>query len=468
MKADEGNIVVGLDIGTTKVVAMVGEQAENNKIRILGYGHTVSFGVQRGTVINIVKASEAIREAVDIAEKNTNVDIRSVYVGIAGQHIQSYRQRGSSIRSNPDAVITKQEIRDLQKSMFNSQTNPGERIIHVIPQTFTLDRHQNLMENDIIGMVGTNLEANYHIVTAQEEAVNLIQRSVEKAGLELAGFVLEPMVSAMSVLNDDEKQAGVVLVDIGGGTTDVAVFQDSVIWHTGVIAFAGNAITDDIQDTCKVLPLQAERLKVQYGAVLPSAESNNLYVTTSSVTGRAPREISVKNLIEIIKARMEEILTAVQWEIEESGCKNMLGGVVLTGGGSKMKFLPQLTDYVIGRESRLGAPTRYLSEDSPAELSDPIFATAIGLVMFGLHREAELAEEEALRQQERDVRMAEVEAARQEEEAAARAAAEKAEAEAQPEEKEEKPKRKLFDWTQTTKEMLVKWVKDVDEDDELN
>ncbi len=458
--------MVGLDIGTTKVVAMVGEKSENDKIRILGYGHTVSFGVQRGTVINIVKASEAIREAVEIAEKNTDVDIRSVYVGIAGQHIQSYRQRGTSIRANPEAVITKREIRDLQRSMFNSQTNPGERIIHVIPQTFTLDRHQNLTEDDIVGMVGTTIEANYHIVTAQENAVNLIQRSVEKANLELAGFVLEPMVSAMSVLNDDEKQAGVVLVDIGGGTTDVAVFQDSVLWHTGVIAFAGNAITDDIQDTCKVLPLQAEKLKVQYGAVLPSAESNNLYVTTSSVTGRAPREISVKNLIEIIKARMEEILAAVQWEIEESGCENMLGGVVLTGGGAKMKFLPQLTDYVIGRESRLGAPTRYLSEDSPAELSDPIFATAIGLVMFGLHREAELAEEEALQQAERDARMAEMEAARREEQAA-QAAAEATAAAGQAEEKAARPKRKLFDWPQKTKEMVVNWMKDVDDDEEL-
>lgn len=401
---------------------------------------------------------------MDIAEKNTNVEIHSVYVGIAGQHIQSYRLRGSSIRTNPEAVITKKEIRDLQKSMFNSQTNPGERIIHVIPQTFSLDKHQNLTEDDIIGMVGTNIEANYHIVTAQEDAVNLIQRSVEKAGLELAGFVLEPLVSAMSVLNDDEKQAGVVLVDIGGGTTDVAVFQGSVLWHTGVIAFAGNAITDDIQDTCKVLPLQAERLKVQYGAVLPSAESNNLYVTTSSVTGRAPREISVKNLIEIIKARMEEILEAVNWEIEESGCQNMLGGVVLTGGGAKMKFLPQLTDYVIGRDSRLGAPTRYLSEDSPAELSDPIFSTAIGLVMFGLHHEAELAEEEELSQREQAAKTAEMEAAIQAE-IEARAAAEAAETEEnKPEEKQVKPKKRLFDWTQTTKDMVVKWMRDVDDD----
>lgn len=470
MKAD-GNIVVGLDIGTTKVVAMVGEKTEDDKIKILGYGHAVSFGVQRGTVFNIAKASQSIKEAVGIAEQNTDVEIHSVYVGIAGQHIRSYRQRGTSIRQDPDAEITKQEMRELEKSMFNSQTNPGERIIHVIPQVFSLDRHHNLAETDIIGMVGTNIEANYHIVTAQEEALNLIQRSVEKAGLELAGFVLEPMVSAMSVLNEAEKQAGVVLVDIGGGTTDVAVFQDSVLWHTGVIAIAGNAVTDDIQNTCQVLAPQAEGLKVKHGAALPSAESNNSYVTIASVNGRSPREISVKNLVEIIKARMEEILTAVQWEIEESGCKNMLGGVVLTGGGSKMKYLSQLADYVIGKESRLGTPTRYLSDDSPKELNDPIFSTAIGLVMFGLMHEAELAEEEALLQSEHEARMAAIaseQAARQAAQAAEEAAVAAQQAEAQPQENPAKAKHRLFDWTKKASSMLVNFMKDGDLDDDEN
>lgn len=459
MKAD-GNIVVGLDIGTTKVVAMVGEKAENGKIRILGYGHAPSVGVHRGSVINIAKASEAIQQAVRKAEENTNVEIHSVYVGIAGQHIQSYRTRGMIIRPNPDAEITKREVKDLQNSMFSSQTNPGERIIHVMPQVFTLDRHQNLMESDIIGMVGTNIEASYHIVTAQEEAVNLIQRSVEKAGLELEGFVLEPMVSALSVLNEDEKQAGVVLVDIGGGTTDVAIFQGSVLWHTSVIAIAGKAITDDIVETCRVLPSQGECLKVQYGAALPDEESKDLYVSTSSVTGRKPREICVKNLIEIIKARMEEILAAVQLEIDASGCKNMLGGIVLTGGGAKLKHLQQLTDYIIGRESRIGLPTRYLSEDSPAELSDPIFATGIGLVMLGLEREAEKAEEEALQQAEMARAEAEAEAA-----ALAAQAARKAEAAAtvlpSPEAEEEakgKPETK-FGWPQKFKDMVINWVK---------
>lgn len=462
MRKDEGNIVVGLDIGTTKVVAMVGEKTENNKIRILGYGHAVSFGVQRGTVVNIVKAAEAIREAVRIAEQNTNVDIRSVYVGIAGQHIKSYSKRGTSIRSNPDVIITKKEIRDLQRSMFSSQTNPGERIIHVIPQTISLDRNQNLTEDFVIGMVGTDLKVNFHIVTAQEEAINLIQRSVEEAGLELAGFVLEPMVSAMSVLNEDEKNAGVVLVDIGGGTTDVAIFQDCVLWHTGVIPIAGNAITDDIKSSCKVLHLQAEQLKVQYGAALPSEESNNLFIATTSVTGGSSREISVKNLIEIIQARMKEILAAVQVEIEASGCEDMLGGVVLTGGGAKLKFLPQLADYAIGLESRVGAPTRYLSDDSPAELSDPIFSTAIGLVMFGLHYEAELAEEMPTSEPEPIPEPVEMPT----EDTLATPAEEVVEP-AIDDKKKGRGVRGGFGWGKI-KEGLVNWVKDVDVEDEMN
>lgn len=461
MRNNDGNIVVGLDIGTTKVVAMVGEKTENNKIRILGYGHAVSFGVQRGTVVNIVKAAAAIKEAVAIASNNANVNIESVYVGIAGQHIRSYSKRGTCIRSNPENIITKKEIRDLQQSMFSSQTNPGERIIHVIPQTISLDKAQNLTEDFVIGMVGTDLKINFHIVTAQEEAINLIQRSVEEAGLELAGFVLEPMVSAMSVLNEDEKTAGVVLVDIGGGTTDVAIFQDCVLWHTGVIPIAGNAITDDIKSSCRVLPQQAEQLKVQYGAALPSADSNNLYVATTSVTGGSSREISVKNLIEIIQARMNEILAAVQVEIEASGCEDMLGGVVLTGGGAKLKFLPQLSSYAISLESRLGTPTRYLSDDSPAELSDPIFSTAIGLVMFGLNYEAELAEEYPPVEIEPEP----VPVITEEPE---ETPTEPVTPEPEPETKKGK-NRVGFGWTKI-KEGLVNWVKDVDVDvnDELS
>lgn len=249
----------------------------------------------------------------------------------------------------------------------------------------------------------------------------------------------------------------------------MAVFQDSVLWHTGVIAIAGNAVTDDIQNTCQVLAPQAEGLKVKHGAALPSAESNNSYVTIASVNGRSPREISVKNLVEIIKARMEEILTAVQWEIEESGCKNMLGGVVLTGGGSKMKYLSQLADYVIGKESRLGAPTRYLSDDSPKELNDPIFSTAIGLVMFGLMHEAELAEEEALQQAEREARQAEMaseQAARQAAQAAEEAAVAARQPEEKPQENPAKAKHRLFDWTKKASSMLVNFMKDDDLDDD--
>lgn len=389
-----GDIVVGLDLGTTKVVAMVGCKTEDNKIQILGYGHTPSVGVSRGVVINITKASEAVRRAVDEAElKIPNLQINSVYVGIAGHHVKSRRQRGSKIRSNKDEEITKEELNELKNSMKHSQTAPGERIIHVIPQSFILDGLQGINENDIVGMTGTNLDANFHIITANEEALKNIQRSVEKAGLELDGFVLEPLVSAMSVLNEEEKQAGVVLVDIGGGTTDVAIFQDGVLCHTAVIPFAGYIITKDIKDCGGILEKQAEALKMKFGSALPEESSSDKFVSIKGIGGRSPKEISLKNLANIIKARMEEILEGVLFEIKNSGCETFLGGVVLTGGGSKLKYLSQLTDFVTGMESRLGSSNEYLSEDSPAELADPIFSTAVGLVMFGLKREDENREE---------------------------------------------------------------------------
>ncbi|MEG1497841.1 MAG: cell division protein FtsA [Bacteroidales bacterium] len=389
----EKEIVVGLDIGTTKVVVIVGYKDDNGKIHVLGYGHTESVGVLRGSVINVDKTAESIRAAVEEAELRAQVDIHEVYVGIAGQHIKSRQQSGGMVRQNQEEEISREEVVQLIESMKRCQVDPGENIIHVIPQEFIVDGVHGISEDDVVGMSGANLEANFHIITAHFAAMRNIQRSVEKAGLEIGGFVLEPLVSAEAVLDQNDKEAGVVLVDIGGGTTDVAIFNDSVLCHTAVIPLAGNIITKDIKEGCGILPKQAEALKIKFGSALPSENSDEKIVSIPGLRGRSPKEISLKSLANFIGARMDEVLQNVAFEISNSGCNsNFIGGIVLTGGGSKLKHVVQLADYVTGIESRIGYPNEHLTEDSPKELNDPIFSTGIGLVIYGIRCEEEKTE----------------------------------------------------------------------------
>ena len=386
---DETNeIMVSLDIGTTKVVAIVGKKNEHGKIEILGIGKTASTGVRRGIVTNITETANAITLAVEKAEKDAGVEFqRVVNVGIAGQHIKSLQHRGILMRNSLEDMISQDDVDALIEDMYKLVMLPGEKIIHVLPQEYIIDGEQGITQP--IGMSGIRLEANFHIITGQEAARNNIYKCVEQAGLDVAELILEPLASAKSVLSSEEKEGGVVLVDIGGGTTDIAMFYDDIIRHTAVIPFGGAVITDDIQKGCKILKGDAEKLKVQFGSALADQTQENEIVSIPGIAGRDPKEISTKNLSHVIQARMEEILGLVDYEIKNSGfADKLIAGIVLTGGGSQLKHVAQLCEYVTGISTRVGYPNQYLSQGNVDNVTKPMYATGVGLVIKGFEGQA--------------------------------------------------------------------------------
>jgi len=384
-------IVVGLDIGTTKICAIVGRRSKNGKIEVLGIGKAESAGVTRGMVSNIDKTVQGILQAVDIAGTQSNVEIRVVNVGIAGQHIKSLQHRGLITRRDLSNEISRKDIDKLIEDMYNLSMPPGEEIIHVLPQEFTVDSEPGV--KDPIGMAGVRLEANFHIISGQVTAIKNIVKCVNKANLESSELILEPLASSESVLSDEEKEAGVVLVDVGGGTTDVAIFHEGIIRHTAVIPFGGNSITEDIREGCSVMRNIAEQLKVRFGSALAEENKENEIVCVPGLRGREPKEISVKNLAFVIQARMEEIVEHVYYEIKTSGYeKKLIAGIVITGGGAQLKHLPQLVEFVTGLDCRVGYPNEHLAknEELPKniyeELQSPTFATGIGLLIKGIQK----------------------------------------------------------------------------------
>lgn len=381
---EEPEIIVGLDIGTTKIACIVGRINEFEKIEIIGMGRSESLGVRNGVVSNIHQTVDSIKRAVEIAAEKSGVDISEVLVGIAGQHIRSLQHRGMLTRKPKvsDEEVSQRDIDDLIEDMNQLVMNPGEEIIHVLPQEYIVDSEHGI--KDPIGHAGVRLEANFHIITGKVNAVRNIHKSVSKADLHVKKLVLEPLASADAVLNEEEKEAGVVLVDIGGGTTDIALFQDGIIRHTAVIPFGGNIITDDIAAGCSILRKHAEQLKVKFGSALSSDSMENQIVCIPGFSGREPKEISVRNLANIIQARTEEIIEQVIYEIKSSGYeKQLIAGLVLTGGGSQLKNLPQLVEYLTGYETRMGYPTEHLGKENDDALASPMYATGIGLVIKG-------------------------------------------------------------------------------------
>jgi cell division protein FtsA len=379
---EPSEIVVGLDIGTTKIVAIVGRRNEFGKIEILGMGKSESFGVARGVVQNIDQTVQSIRTAVAEAEAKSGVDIKVVNVGIAGQHIKSLQHRGIKTRSSVEEEISQKDIDSLIDDMFKLVMLPGEEIIHVLPQEYIIDNEQGI--KNPIGMSGIRLEANFHIITGQIAAARNIYKCVHKAALEVSELTLEPLASADAVLSDEEKEAGVVLVDIGGGTTDVAIFQDGIIRHTAVIPFGGNVITEDIKEGCTIIKSQAELLKIKFGSALASENQENEIVSIPGLRGRAHKEISVRNLSAIIQARMEEIVEHVYYEIKNSGYeKKLIAGIVVTGGGAQLKHVSQLVEYITGMDTRVGYPNEHLAKGNE-DVTSPLFATSVGLVMKGV------------------------------------------------------------------------------------
>ena len=378
-------VIVGLDIGTTKIACFVGTQNEHGKIEILSMGTSESLGVRRGMVSNIDQTVQSIKAAVQEAQERVEgkLNIRIVNVGIAGQHIKSLQHRGILMRGDTENLISQKDIDTLIENMHQLAMTPGEAIINVIPQEYIVDSELGITKP--IGMPGNRLEANFHVIVGNIVATKNINKCVQNAGLEVDKIILEPIASADAVLSDEEKEAGVVLVDIGGGTTDVAIFHDGIIRHTHVIPFGGNVITDDIKEGCTIMKRQAELLKVKFGSALSSESQGNEIVCIPGLRGHDPKEISVKNLAHIIQARMQEIVELVHYEIRNSGYeKKLIGGIVITGGGSQLKHITQLFEYVTGMNSRIGYPTEHLAANSHFDnLKSPIYSTGIGLVLKG-------------------------------------------------------------------------------------
>ena len=380
------NISVGLDIGTTKIVAMVGQKNEYNKVEVLGIGKSKSLGVHRGVVNNITQTIQSIQTAVTEAEVKAAVTIDEVIVGIAGQHIRSLQHSDYITRENADEVINEDDIEKLINQVHKLVMLPGEEIIHVLPQEFKVDGQAEIKEP--IGMYGGRLEANFHVVVGQVSSIRNIGRCIKSAGLTMGKVTLEPIASSDAVLSQEEKEAGVALIDIGGGTTDLAIFKDGIIRHTAVIPFGGNVITEDVKEGCSIIHKQAELLKVKFGSAWPGENKETEIVSIPGLRGREPKEISLKTLSKIINARVIEIIEQAFLEIKNYGHeeqkKKLIAGIVLTGGGSQLKHLKQLVEYITGMDTRVGYPNEHLAGDSDTITASPTFSTAVGLLMNAL------------------------------------------------------------------------------------
>lgn len=392
---EKEHIAVGLDIGTTKIVAMIGRKNEFGKLEILGIGKTKSLGVHRGVVNNITQTIQSIQLAIKEAEENSGKEVSAVTVGIAGQHIRSLQHSDYITRKNADEVIDELDINTLCDQVHKLVMLPGEEIIHVLPQEYKVDGQAEIKEP--IGMYGGRLEANFHVVVGQISSIRNIGRCIKSAGLELNAVTLEPLASANAVLSQEEKEAGVALIDIGGGTTDLAIFKDGIIRHTAVIPFGGNIITEDIKDGCSIIEKQAELLKIKFGSAWPGENKENEIVSIPGLRGREPKEISLKNLAKIIHYRAVEIIEQVFLEIKNYGHeekrKKLIAGIVLTGGGAQLKHLKQLVEYITGMDTRVGYPNEHLAGDTNKEIASPIYATAVGLVMNSLEKQAQREKE---------------------------------------------------------------------------
>jgi cell division protein FtsA len=385
MSRNEQPIIVGLDIGTTKVVAIAGRKNEFGKLEILGFGKAESAGVSHGVVMNIEQCIRSIEMAIDkCIQSNPKLEIKEIYVGIAGQHIKSLQTKGERVRVNTEDEINKEDIDLLVRDQHKTYIPAGDQIIDIIPQEFSVDSTPYVL--DPVGMSGVKIGANFHIITGDRNAIRNIKRCVDKSNLITRDLVLQPLASAAAVMNDEDLEAGVAIVDIGGGTTDMAVFYDGILKHTAVIPYAGVNITNDIRQGLGVLRAQAEQMKVQFGTALADEANANAYITIPGLRGLPPKEISVKNLAHIIQARMQEILDYVVYHLKQIDLdKRLYGGIILTGGGAQLKHLVQLTEYITGLGCRLGYPNEHLAGGHNENLMNPMYSTCIGLILRGYH-----------------------------------------------------------------------------------
>ena len=381
---NQNPVIVGLDIGTTKIAAIAGRKNEHGKLEILGFGRASSSGVQHGQVLNIDATVNAVRQAIDnMHASNPELGVSEVYVGIAGHHIKSLQTRGDIVRQSADDEIREYEIEQLITDQRKTYIPAGDQIIDVIPQDFTVDNYSNIKYP--VGYNGVKLGANFHIITGDRNAIRNITRAVNKSELIIKDLVLQPLASADAVMCEHDMEAGVAILDIGGGTSDLAVFHDGILKHTAVIPFGGENITNDIKMGLGVLKTQAEQMKVQFGSALSDEAKANAFITIPGIRGMAPKEVSVKTLAQIVQARMSEILDFVSYHLKTVGMDNkqLNGGIILTGGGAQLKNLLQLTEYVTGLNTRIGYPNEHLAAGHIDELTKPMYSTCIGLILKG-------------------------------------------------------------------------------------
>ena len=374
--------VAAIDVGTTKIVALLGKRNENRKLEIVGFSRSDSKGIRRGEVLNPEEASDVVRNTIIDLQKRTGILFSEVFIGIAGQHIRIVKSRNYINRPSYDDSITASDIERLKRDASNIALDEGKEIIHILPQSYIVDNETDILNP--IGMLGKRLEANYNIVVGNIDSIKRIRKCIFQTGLTIKDIILEPLASSDAVLYDEEREAGVALVDIGGGTTDVAVFYDKVLRHSAVIPYGGFVVTKDIKEACGLNEQVAEEVKLQFGVALSdAAEENKVIVIPTKIPGREPKEISIRNLAHIIQARMEEIIDGIMFEIENSGCAEKLGcGIVITGGGSMLRHLRELFRFRTGMDVRIGYPGEHLVGDSES-INEPSYATGVGLLMKG-------------------------------------------------------------------------------------
>ncbi|MBP3253700.1 MAG: cell division protein FtsA [Bacteroidales bacterium] len=384
-------IVVGIDVGTTKIAVFIGKKDDKGKITIIGMGKTPSVGVEHGEVKVITKTADSIKIAVEQAEKRCNIKVTEAYVGIAGHNIKNSLLRGTKIIKEDDHIITQEDIDELLEDQYNISMPPGDSIIDIVPQDYIIDGETGIP--DPVGRIGKVIECNYNLISGDETNVHNIYRSVKLAGYKVKGLILEPIASAEAVVNANEKDAGICLVDIGGGTTDMAIFQNGILRHTAVIQLAGNSITNDVKDACRIMLNQAEALKTHYGDCLQTEKQQNTVIQIPALRGRESREITLYMLAGIIKARVEMILQQVDYELKnDSYDKMLIAGIVLTGGGSKLQHIAQYTEYITGITTRVGEPDSTWLSENVSDSADPIYSTGIGLVLKGFEYEQKFAD----------------------------------------------------------------------------
>jgi cell division protein FtsA len=380
----ESPIIVGLDIGATKVAVIAGRKNEQGKLEIFGFGKANSKGVQHGDVLNIDLTIQSIQQALHNCLKgNPQLLIEEVYVGIAGNYIKSLQTRGDIVRQDAETEIQKREIDQLIADQRRTFIPASDEINDVLPQDFKVDNIQNI--KDPVGYNGVKVGANFHLITGDKNAIRNINRAVLKIGLHIKELVLQPLSSAAAVMSDIDLEAGVAILDIGGGTSDLAIFYEGILKHTAVIPFGGENITHDIRMGLGVLKQQAEALKVQFGCAIADEAKASTYITIPGLKGLPAKEISMRNLAQIIQARMTEILEFISYHIKQIGLdeKALNGGIILTGAGSQLKDLRLLSEYVTRLNARIGYPNEHLAPNQIAELRQPMYAACLGLILKG-------------------------------------------------------------------------------------